>query len=639
MSGICGIVLLDGRPVVAADLDAMIQPLRRRGPDGRGSWAGAQVSLGFTRLATTPEAAVESLPLIDAESGCAITADARLDNRDALARALGRGRPGSAVGDGQLILWSYLKWGSRCVDHLLGDFAFAIWDPRQQALFCARDHIGMRQLHYAHLPGRLFLFATEPTAVLAHPFAPRELNEGRIADFLGNLESLDLSQTFFRGISRLPPAHTLTLTRRGLTCDPYWQPAREPELKLRSDRDYAEAFLDVFREAVRCRLRSNGPIGSMLSGGVDSTAVSAVAAQELAAQGLGPLHTISAIGPDPESCIETRTARAAMAIPGIVPLEVNHENLDAYLDDLVQLTATEDEPFEGWMALLRAVYLAANRAGIKIVLDGVGADLTIAAGWTIAHHFRSGRIIRAVQESIAEARFAGSGWPASRSFLSGAWRAFAPPALRELKHRYTSRFKDPVWVGGTPISEEFAHGIDFSGRRRQWREEMRAVDSLGRYRSGHWSVHPLLVVARERYDRLASALAIEPRDPFSDVRVLQFGLRLPAEQRQRDGWPKLILRNAMEGLVPNAVRWRRGKEHLGRSFATPVFERLGQGEDLLSRNGTIARYVDLAKWSEARLADASARDLAKWQDVVYLALWLNSVAGMLGGRGAARKES
>lgn len=639
MSGICGIISLDGRPPAAAELEAILEPLRRRGPDAQRSWLDGPAALGHTLLATTPEALEERLPLVDPDSGSAIVADARLDNREELLAALAADQAGRVIGDGELILRAYLKWNEECASHLLGDFAFAIWDAKRQRLLCARDQIGMRQLHYCHLPGQAYLFATEPAAVLAHPLVPRQLNEGRIADFLANLETLDLEQTFFDGIFRLPPAHVLTVTARGMSCRRYWEAEPEPQLKLGSDREYAAAFLDVFSEAVRCRLRSNGPVGAMLSGGTDSTAVAAVAARELATLGAGPLHTFSALGPDAESCVETRAITAAMTIGGIAPVAVNHAELGDYLKDLVRLAQSPDQPFEGWMTLLRAIYLAAHRKGINVVLDGVGADNVVDAGWVIAHHLQRGRILDAARESIADARFAGPGRPAYRPLLSASWRAFVPPALRELRHRLSGRLRDPHGARGTLMLEDFARRVDLPERRRRWRQQMLANDGLSGRRGSGSPVHPYLVVARERYDRIAAALAIEPRDPFCDLRVVKFARSLPPNQRRRDGWPKFILRNAVEGLVPDAVRWRRGKEHLGRNFTAPVFERLDRGEiDRLSANGTIAPYVDLAKMNKARSADPGSNDFANWQDVVYLALWLDSVAGMLGGRSAARKE-
>ena len=206
MSGIAGMVAFDGASPTASEIEAMTAPLARRGPDGTHISVQNQAALGHTLLATTPEALVEVLPLTDDRTGCTITADARLDNRDELMIALNLTQETRIIGDGELILRSYLKWGEQSPTKLLGDFAFAIWDPRSASLFCARDQIGMRQLIYHHEVGRQFVFATEPAAILALPDIDAPLNYDRVGDFLSNMEGADLTSTFFRGVFRLPPA-------------------------------------------------------------------------------------------------------------------------------------------------------------------------------------------------------------------------------------------------------------------------------------------------------------------------------------------------------------------------------------------------------------------------------------------------
>ena len=168
MSGICGIVALDGSAPTAERLEPIMRQLRRRGPDGAHCWHGGRTAFGHALLATTPEALVEVLPLTFAEASCTITADARLDNREVLIGKLGLSDQRRTIGDGELILRAYLKWGEDCLDQLLGDFAFAIWDERQQRLFCARDPMGVRQLTYIHVEHRFFIFATEPAAIAKH---------------------------------------------------------------------------------------------------------------------------------------------------------------------------------------------------------------------------------------------------------------------------------------------------------------------------------------------------------------------------------------------------------------------------------------------------------------------------------------
>ena len=623
MSGICGIVALDGSGPGKVDLEAILEPLKRRGPDGSGTWFGERAALGHALLATTPEALVERLPLHHGESGCSITADARLDNRDELLGKVGRTSAGEVIGDGELILRAYLKWGEDCVDHLLGDFAFAIWDERSRRLFCARDQIGMRQLAYCHLPGRLFVFATEPSAVLRHAAVPKEMNLGRIADFLDDLEHFSLSETFYEAVSRLPPAHTLVVDRNGLRLRKYWRLQSPPLLRLTSNDEYVEAFLDVFRTAVERRLRSQGRVGAMLSGGMDSSSVVAVAAELLNEQGRGPLPTFSAVGPDSQTCPETRAIHEAAQIAGIEPHFISFADLDPYREALIRLTKEGLEPFDGQMTLIRAVYLAAHRAGLTVVLDGVAGDAAFYSDSRVARLLSRGCFRQAYREARGERQIWGPDWQVWKVLGIAAGRAWVPRRARAFRRRVAWWWRDRRIGRSGLISEDFAEFTDLRRRRKELRARDAHFERLDDCERARRIEHANLIVGRERYDRIASDVAIEPRDPFMDVRVIEFGLSLPWEQLQSGGWPKLLLRRAMHGTLPESVRWRQGKEHLGAAFLGEIFDAMAAA-DLSSKRfrETVGTYVDLR-----RLGGGSSRERCKEQtDALSLWYWLDTSA-------------
>ncbi|MEM7665241.1 MAG: asparagine synthase-related protein [Pseudomonadota bacterium] len=617
MSGICGIVRPNNQTVEQAEIERMLEPLARRGPDGSRTVMAGSVGLGHASLATTPEALVEQLPLTDGASGCTITADARLDNRGDLLTQLGLADATRTIGDGELILLAYLQWGKECLDHLRGDFAFAIWDARSEELFCARDQVGMRQLIYAHKPGELFAFATEPHALLRHPDIPAEVNEARIADFLEGFEARDLTSTFFTGLHRLPPAHALVLNGEELRIWRYWQLKAPPMLHLPDDDAYADAFLEVFTEAVRARLRSSTPVGSMLSGGMDSGSVSAVAARLLKESDQAPLRTYSAIRDDPE-CVESRTIRSALAIDHIEPLFVSLEEFEKFRADLERLTRECAEPFDSHMTLLRAVYLRAHRDGVKVMLDGVGGDTTLASEEMIRRYLDQGLFLQAWREVAGERRFWGPEAGSWKVFLKGLARAFAPEALLKRRRSRPKQQRSENTEQDSPITPEFAERIDIQALREQNAAHI-AKPSDPDARKAKRALHPYVVVARERYDRTASALAIEPRDPFLDIRVLEFCLSLPQEQLQKDGWPKIVLRRAMGGILPDAVRWRVGKEHLGWEFTKALWSD-GPNIGDHPKNGDVSAYLKSGRpdrgsnrndedWLEAALV---GRHLADW---------------------------
>ena len=617
MSGICGAISFDGRPQ-ALDLSPLLLALRSRGPDRTGAWQGRRAALGHCLLATTSEAAVEQLPLENHRRKIVITADARLDNREDLLRALAIPSAGRTIGDGELIGEAYAKWGDECVTQLIGDFAFAIWDEDRSRLLCARDPMGMRQLLYAPLPGAALVFATEARAILRHELLKPRLNDARIADYLANLEGADLESTFFKGVLRLPPGHVLSVDPTGLKVGAFWKFGPVEELSLRSDADYAEAFLTHFEEAVRCRLRSAGSVGATLSGGLDSASVVAIAAP-LATGDAGPLRTFSAVGPNADECPETRSVTTLLEVlDGIAPVTVSWASLESYFQALGSLTAGSLEPFDGHMTLLRAVYLDAHRAGVRVVLDGVGADVVLASDRTLASLLRRGRIGLALREARGEQRVWGDGLPVWRSLSKALWQAFAPGFVRRLKQETLDVLRDRRHIDAGIAGSAFALRLDLAGRRQAARN--RAVGAEGEFEASWLDAN--LIVARERYDRVAAQLQIEPRDPFCDVRLVHFCRSLPLLQRQRNGMTKFILRRAMRGRLPDAVAWRRGKEHLGWAFTGALLGAGEGGQREPNPPELIHRYVDWDRALECRNSEAGFAD---WLSSLYLTNWFETV--------------
>lgn len=612
-------------------LQRMAMPLAARGPEGTRIWQSGEVGLGHTLLATTPELITEAQPWRHPESGCAITADVRLDNRAELLARLGLARRDGTIGDAELIVHAWLAWGEAFLERLLGDFAFALFDPRQRLLMLARDHTGMRPLYYSHYTGGPLVFASEARSVLASGLVPKRLNEGRIADFLvGQLEGYDKVSSFYEGIQRLAPAHRMRVGCTRATVERYWRPAPQPELKLADDRAYADAFLEVFTEAVRCRLRSPDPVGAMLSGGMDSGAVVAVARRLLSESGQLPLTTFSAVGPDPAACIETRTIGIAAAMGSIDPQFIDYTRLGPLMPELESTGWNLQEPFDNHMTLLRAVWISAHRRNIKVVLHGAAGDVVFAHGSYPARLMRAGHWLRGVREVWGEARFHAEHRPdylsVSRALLAGlvpdqmrscqrAWRTW----LRQ--SRSVSLLKDSL------ISPEFARRIDLEGRLRHL--ESHALGVLSEpypVECASYVDHPYAVVGHERYDRVASDLAIESRDPFMDRRVIDFCLGLPGEQRLAGGWPKVLLRRAMAGRLPDEVRWRRGKQHLGFAFTRAFVQAMQVTlERRLQEHGAEhSAYVDAVKLRQCMQAtDARQATSFGWQfDAAHLANWL-----------------
>jgi asparagine synthase (glutamine-hydrolysing) len=564
MSGICGIFNLDAAPVAKAELKAMTAMLEERAPEGTGDWRDGPVGFGHTLLATTAELALERQPFIDATSGCMITADVRLDNRAELLGALQITRPPESVGDAELILAAYLKWGERCPERLLGDFAFGVWDPRNQAIFAARDHFGIRPLYYYYEQAQCLLFASDARAILVNPLVPYCINEGRVAEFLvPELESSDYTSTFFEGIFRLAPGHTMTVTGDRSTVQEYWKPEPGPNLGPMTDEEYAQGFLEVFTKAVESRLRApTGRVGAMLSGGIDSGAVVAIAGEILGARGLEPLPTYSAVRNSEVACEESRAVLAAVSMPSISPALINSQALDDLHDRLV---SKNEEPFDGDFMILKAIYLAAHDQGRNVILDGAGGDVVLSTGSYIVRLIRAGHWQLALQEIVAENKFWNEA-SISTELFRYVRSAIAPEWIKERLRPQRMRRRADSYVEKSLISEDFAASVQIADRFAKMRELMPG-DWKKEYAAERCGViRPSITAGRERYARLAAAAAVEARDPYLDKRVVDFATRLPGRVRLKNGWPKMILRKLMADKVPDEVRWQRGKPHLGWYF-------------------------------------------------------------------------
>ena len=380
MSGIFGIVRPPGARVSAAELAPMAEALKHRGPDGIHSFARDNVGLGHCLLRSTPEARRDTLPLHDGHSGLTITADARIDNREELQHKLSRRAEGSEViTDSQLILAAYRRWNEACVDHLLGDFAFAIWDQRARALFVARDPLGCKPLYY-HCRIGLFVFASSAMAVARVPAVGATLNEGRVADYrVEELEGINKTCTWYNEVSRLPPAQCGNFRVGRFRVKQYWQLRPVDLSHLNSDEDYLEAFTEVYAEAVRCRLRCNTEPASMLSGGLDSSTIVALARDMLASEERPPLKIYSGISEEGVNCAETRSIEAIVRQGRVCSLCLTPADMGACAAVLASAMQVMEDPFDGSWNLLSLMFLKAAQHGGRAVLDGLDGDLAVGA--------------------------------------------------------------------------------------------------------------------------------------------------------------------------------------------------------------------------------------------------------------------
>jgi asparagine synthase (glutamine-hydrolysing) len=636
LSGLVGLYRLDGRPVDPADLDRMVGASRHRGPDGQGIWRDGPVGLGQVILRTTRAHRPERLPFGDAAAGLVLAGDVRLDNRDELLAAFGLdARRGAGCADGELILWAYRAWGQSCVERLAGDFAFALWDAARRVLFCGRDRMGVKPLYY-YLSDRLFAAASEIKDLLCLPEVPRRLDEARVIDYL--LPAFhDTARTFYRGIVRLPPAHAITVGGAGgARPSPrrYWSAEDAREVRHGSDAAYAEHFRALFARAVRTRLHGEGPVAAALSGGLDSSAIACMARDLLAGEGRLPLRTFTAIFPglpeaDRRRVDEREYVDAVVATGGFEHHFVEADSVGPLEDATAVVRQLDEANHAPNLYVHRALYAQAHRHGARVFLDGVDGDTTVSHGLAyLAELAGRGRFRKMAAEAMAITRRAGRRHNPARVAWDYGLRPLVPVAAVAAWRKAPGRSRCRV-PGQRLLNPGFARRAGAEDRARAALAD--TVDVAGTAREDHRQglASGLIPHVLEVADKAAAAFAVEPRYPFFDHRLIEFCVGLPGDQKLRSGWTRFILRSAMTGILPEAVRRRTDKANLTPTFTRGLIEhdRAAMEEVILRDGRLLGEYVDLQSLREilARFLSTggtNGSDALALFRAVNLGLWL-----------------
>jgi asparagine synthase (glutamine-hydrolysing) len=570
MSGIAGRVQTTEGAVSPFEVTAMLEALHRRGPDCTDSWHDRQVSFGHAMLCTTPEASREQLPWCDEAASLVITSDARLDNRDELIQILGRITfRTEVIPDSRIILAAYQKWGRECVHQLVGDFAFAIWDRTHKELFCARDFLGVKPFNYCFSKG-LFFFCSEAEVIAQHSGLSFAINTPRIADSLTpHLEGYDKTSTFYQGIYRLPPAHSLVLRQNKLTLSRYWQPTPQTPRHLKSDRDYQDALTEILTQAVSDRCRGIASPAILLSGGVDSATLMGIARTMYQPTGNGRLQTYSGVSATDPSCVESKMIQQLIASGGITAHTYSPADFRNIADAGSGFLSAIQEPFDICMSLIFLLYQQASTAGSRVMLDGIDGDVIGSLPLTYpARLFRKGCFREGLRETRLQHKLHSNSYHSLPELLTRyLFSAFTPQRLSDLRWRYRSAHTAEKMLNQSIARPSFASSTHLRNRLLQFEREHRRAPFSPTHEFYHQQVqHPFLTVALERYDRVASLCSIEPRHPLLDKRVIDFYAGLPWNQFSSGGRTKPLLRKVAEQYLPPTACWRTGKEHVGWEF-------------------------------------------------------------------------
>src|SRR5579862_2898029 len=407
MSGIAGLLRFDGRAVRAHDLGRVANALRQHGPDRSDVFAGEGIGLVHVLMRMTPEDRFDRQPWRGA-SGALIAADLRLDNRDDVLASLGvSAADATAWPDSRVLLAAWEQFGDDVWPKVRGPFAAAIWCPRRRVLTLARDPLGLNVAMW-HRNEQFFAFSTMPSGLFALD-VPRELNEEKLADFLV-LNHADHAATIYRRIFRVLPAHVMRVAADGaVTQRRFWSPVEIKPVRLSSDQAYGEGLRDCLDRAVRRQMRSAHGIGSLLSGGLDSSSVSALAAralgeknERLAAFTGVPRPGFAGVLPAGHYGDETPYVRAIAARAGNIDVTYIHNNEHGDFAELERFFIALEGPVRnptnlGWvLGLLRQ----ARAQGRRVLLGGLHGNATISwSGWSqTLTHLKRGRFIKAYRQ-------------------------------------------------------------------------------------------------------------------------------------------------------------------------------------------------------------------------------------------------
>lgn len=514
---------------MASTVHAISQTLACRGPDASGTYLSRSCALVHRRLAVVdPEGGAQPMERLVAGHRYVITYNGELYNTGELRHALqARGWHFHTHSDTEVLLTAYIEWGSKCLDRLNGIFAFGIWNEAQQTLFLARDRLGVKPLFYADL-GMCFVFGSEPKALLTHPHVRCAVDAEGLAEIFALGPARTPGHGIYRDLREVKPGHCITISPQGVFHRQYWRLESSPHLD--DLETTVERVRELFSDSVRRQLVSDVPVCTLLSGGLDSSAITALAARTFDEQGRGPLHTYSVdyAGNDdhfkPDAFQPDSDARYIQLVSQ--HLGTVHHQVLIEGGQLAQAlhTAVRARDLPGMADIDSSLYLfcQAIKKDATVALSGECAD-EIFGGYPWFH-----------REEFLQA----DTFPWSRSaHLRAAWLA---PWLRQrlqVEEYIKQRYRESL--------EEVPHLPGESPRQRRIREVS--------YLNLTWFMVTLL----GRKDRMSMATGLEVRVPFADHRLVEYLWNVPWEMKACDGFEKGLLRRALVGILPDEVLYRK----------------------------------------------------------------------------------
>lgn len=645
MGGIAGLIQPDCGD--EPDIRPMVEAMSWRGT----SW----------RISATTGVVIADLNV--SQSAPQIVGDVRFDNANDLRQELDVGKQASHMA---ILDEAWNRWGRDCVKHLDGAFAFAVWDSESQSFFAARDRFGIKPFFYTHQPSKL-AFASSITAIQRIPGFDVEPNNLMIGEYLLTLWDAPnlIDQTFLTGVFRLPPAHCLTWKAGHPSVRRYWSLPKDHVVELESDEAYIDAFRNEFRRAVAVQVEGAKRPGCNLSGGMDSSTISAVARSVLKSP--DPLPVFFTYSPecDESTWVQSVVDTGGFDLHTIATNSPMHE-VDRILEVLGEPFSYDNLDFD-W-----SLTQEAGRSGVDVLLNGYMGDsvvstsldylleLVAAQNWSEMRlqaeegAVTTGRSVDSffwdfVSPSLEKltgelkwAEFLRSGRAASQAFdipFLQVWRhlwlrPITPRPLRRL-YREVTRTQRPVWWEFNPLlNADFVHELELDKRAKF----LKCAWTYG-FADARESHHadltmPSTQLGLENSEAISAKHGIDTRFPFLDRKLVEFCYGLPRNLHGRDGWDRWIMRKAFEDLLPHNVTWRRGKTEYSASIFAGRQGDLKLMDELIDANrDVIGKFADnervLADWQWYKLQTESTLDTRRighrlWR-IVMVAIWLRTL--------------
>src|SRR5581483_8026068 len=529
MCGIAGLVNFSRtNHVDAAMVRSMCAAMVHRGPDDEGIYTQDRVGLGMRRLSII-DVAHGHQPISNEDGSLWIVFNGEIYNHSALREQLmARGHRFSTQCDTEAIVHLYEEYGRDCVQHLRGMFAFAIWDTNKRRLFVARDRLGIKPVYYRHT-SESFLFGSEIKVILAHPDVHAEFHRSALPEYLA-FGYFSGEQTFYEGIRKLMPGHTLELGENGeLRVELYWNLNLTKDQASHSENYYVEKYRDLLESAVSSHLMSDVPLGVFLSGGVDSSAVAALMTKIRKA----PVETFS-VGYSEQTYSELPFARTVARHIGSIHREVLVSRQD-FFESLPKLIWHEDEPVV-WPSSV-ALYFVARLASqhVKVVLTGEGADETLggysryaftlknAAMDRIYRGLTPAMLRRGIRNSIANSSMINATLrrKLSHTFVALDGEDWASFYFDNFFSAFNARQQKDVLTNS--FVQELEEGVAYRNVLKYW--EQSSGDMLQRLL--YVDIKTYLVELLMKQDQMSMAASIESRVPFLDHVLLEFATNIP----------------------------------------------------------------------------------------------------------------